>query len=122
MSRLLVLSTRKEPTRYIKTYGGSAGIGFNGIASLSASISGTRSAVAPGISGIENKENDTVMDFLTNGIKNHIILYDDYEDTGWLIPQTTIFLYLVQILLLPQLERSKILPTELLSFPVHDGS
>ena len=110
-----------ELTRCVKTFGGSAGIGMQGFASLSATISGTRSVVASGISGIESKEDDAVMLFLANGIKNHVIIYNDDEETGWLIPQTTTFLFLVQIYLLRQPRGLEDLPSELLSLPAHDG-
>jgi len=109
------------PTRCVKTYGGTFGFGIHGIASISANVSGTRSAVPTGISGIESKENDDVMLYLSNGIKNHIILYDDDKDTGWLIPQTTVFLFLVQIFLLRRPMGLKFLPSEMLSLPAHDG-
>jgi hypothetical protein len=110
-----------ELTRCVKTFGGSAGIGMQGFASLSATISGTRSVVASGISGIESKEDDAVILFLANGIKNHVIIYNDDEETGWLIPQTTTFLFLVQIYLPRQPRGLEDLPSELLSLPAHDG-
>ncbi|PMD14727.1 hypothetical protein NA56DRAFT_367103 [Hyaloscypha hepaticicola] len=110
-----------ESTRCVKTYGGSAGIGFHGIASISANISVTRSAVASGISGIESKEDNAVILWLSNGIKNHIILYDDDKETGWLIAQTTLFLFLLQIFVMRRPGGLKVLPPELLSMPAHDG-
>jgi hypothetical protein len=108
-------------TRCVKTYGGSAGIGIHGIASISANISATRSAIASGISGIDTKENNAVLLWLSNGIKNHIILYDDDKETGWLIAQTTLFLFLLQIFVMRRPGGLKVLPPELFSVPANDG-
>lgn len=111
-----------ESSTSVKTYGGSAGIGFHGFATLSASISSTHSAIASGITGIESKEDDAMLLWLSNGVKNQIILYDDDKDTGWLIAQTTLFLFLLQVLLLRESpDISTLLPPELLSMAAHDG-
>jgi hypothetical protein len=109
-----------EAGRNVKIYG-SAGIGMNGIASLSANISGTRSAVASGISGIESKENKDVGLFLANGVKNHLIIYNNDDETGWLMAQTTVFLFLVQVFLLQQPSPLAVLPPEVLSKPAADS-
>jgi len=80
-----------EAGRNVKIYAGSTGLGMSGIASLSVNISGTRSAAAFGISGIESKENKDVVLFLANGVKNHLrhlIIYNNDDETGWLIAQS----------------------------------
>ena len=51
---------------------------------------------------------------------NHVITYDDDEDTGWLTPQTILHLYLVQIFFLRKIGGIKSLPDELFSIPAAD--
>jgi hypothetical protein len=109
------------PTRCVMIYGGTFGFGIHGIALISANVSITRLAVPTSISGIKSKKNDNVMLYLSNGIKNHIILYDDDKDTGWLIPQATAFLFLMQIFLLRRPMGLKFLLSEMLSLPAHNG-
>lgn len=110
-----------EAGRNVKIYGGSTGLGMSGIASLSVNISGTRSAAASGISGIESKENKDVVLILANGVKNHLVIDNNDDETGWLIAQTTVFLFLVQIFLLRQPSPLAVLPPECLSKPAVDS-
>ncbi|KUJ09703.1 uncharacterized protein LY89DRAFT_740778 [Mollisia scopiformis] len=110
-----------QPTRCLKSYGGGIGFGIHGIAALSATISGTRSAVPSGISGIEPLDKDAAMIDIRNGVRNHVIVWDDDDDIGWLIPQSVMLLYLLQIFLLRQLQCFEVLPSELLSSQAHDA-
>jgi hypothetical protein len=110
-----------EAGRNVKIYGGSTGIGMSGIASLSVNISETRSAAASGISGIESWENKDVVLFLANRVKNHLVIYNNDDETVWLIAQTTDFLFLVQIFILRQPSPLAVLPPEFLSKPAADS-
>lgn len=109
-----------EPARNLNTFGLSCGISFFGFGGISGSFSTTRSAVPSRISSIESEENDTVKQLLKNGVANHVILYDDDKDTGWLISYTTLVLFIAQVYLL-QAEPLIALPEPLLASNAHDG-
>lgn len=110
-----------NPTRPLKTFGGSAGVSLLGFANLSATASTTRSAVSAGISAIKNTELKAMKQNLKNGVENHVIIYDDDRDTGWLISYTTLVLFLAQIYLLRQTDPQSTLPAGLYASTAHDG-
>jgi hypothetical protein len=110
-----------NPTRPLKTFGGSAGISLLGFASFSATASASRSAVSSGISGIKNAEVGAMKQNLKNGVENHVIIYDDDQDTGWLISYTTLVLFLAQIYLLRQNDPQSTLPVGLYASAACDG-
>ena len=110
-----------KPTRCVATYGGAMSLKIPGIVTFAANTSWTRSAVATGVSGIESKDDDAVMHLLSNAIKHQTIVWGDDKDTGWLIPGTTIFLYMLQISVLRRSPCMKVLPPELLSSLAEDA-
>ncbi|KAH8755596.1 hypothetical protein BGZ57DRAFT_859762 [Hyaloscypha finlandica] len=95
-----------EAGRNVKIYAGSTGLGMSGIASLSVNISGTRSAAAFGISGIEKPPQ--APDYLQQRRRNGVAY-------------RSVFLFLVQISLLRQPSTLAVLPPEFLSKPATDS-
>jgi hypothetical protein len=111
-----------SPSRWVRSFGASIGIGYKWLANLAFTISGTRTAVLSGISAIQRKEKSSLKKTLVSGVKHHVIIYDNEEETGWLISHSSLFLFLAQVYLLQNNERPfEVLPSDVYCSPALDG-
>lgn len=104
-----------KATKIVCAYGTGLSLGIRGIATITLNMSRTRSAVATGVAGLRSIEEDAVMHLLSNSKKHQIIVWGDDAGTGWLIPGTIIFLFMLPIYIRENWSNERCLPPELFS-------